>query len=673
MMRKFKIILSCALALLATATFAQPSDDIPREPGKCYAKCMIPDQYETVTEQVLTRAASTNVNLVPAQYETVTEQVLAKEAGNQLTIVPAQFETVTERVLKAESSPTLSVRPATYETVTEQVLSKEASNSLAVVPAQFETVTEQVLVKDAYSTLRVVPAVYETVTEQVLAKEASTRIEITPATYETVTEQVLLKEASSQLRVIPATYETVTEQVLVKQASTRLEKVPARYETQTEQLLTSPAATKWVKKKADKNCLSHDPNDCLVWCLVEVPAQYTTVTKQVKVGCDDGYTMNGDDCVRTVEVPEVYETRTYQKLATPATTEKVDVPAQFGTRSYTKLVSPATSETIEVPAVYETRSYQKLVSPATTEKVDVPAEYTTRTYQKLVTDAATTSTEVPAVFTNRSYQKLASAAEVISSPCGKSSILEGINFKSGSAELEQSSYAEISKLEEMLKSKPAVTAKLVGHTDSQGSETSNLTLSRNRAKAVYNVLVNSGIPAGRLSYEGKGESTPIADNSTASGRRANRRTEFITYGDNDGSGDCMTYENRSYQKLATDAATTSTEVAAQYQTRSYQKLVSDASVQTNDIAAQYKTISKRQLVKAGGFTEWREVVCASAVTSELVRQVQNALIAKGYNPGTPDNQMGPATKAALVKYQKDNGLPVGQLDYETLRSLGINQ
>lgn len=35
----------------------------------------------------------------------------------------------------------------------------------------------------------------------------------------------------------------------------------------------SPASTKWVKKKADRNCISADPNDCLVWCLVEVPAQ----------------------------------------------------------------------------------------------------------------------------------------------------------------------------------------------------------------------------------------------------------------------------------------------------------------------------------------------------------------------------------------------------------------
>lgn len=59
-------------------------------------------------------------------------------------------------------------------------------------------------------------------------------------------------------------YETVTEQVLAKEASSRIERMPAKYETITEQIEVSPASTKWVKKKADKNCLSANPKDCLV-------------------------------------------------------------------------------------------------------------------------------------------------------------------------------------------------------------------------------------------------------------------------------------------------------------------------------------------------------------------------------------------------------------------------
>ena len=718
-MKRFDLILTFVFAMVTCVVWAQPAGDIPQEPGKCYAKCMIPDQYETVTQEIQTRAASRRVEVVGAQFETVTEQVLEKEAATTLSIVPAQYETMTEQVLAGIGAPSLAVIPAKYETLTEQVLSKEASTSLSITPAQFETVTEQVLTKEAstrievipavyetvteqvlakeaYTVMRAVPAVYETVTEQVLVKEASTQLSVVPAEYETVTEQVLVKEASTQLSVVPAVFETVSEQVMTKAASTRIERVPAKYETQTEQIEVAPSSTKWVKKKADRNCLSADPNDCLVWCLVETPAQYRTITKQVRVGCDEGWTDNGDDCTRTIDVPAEYTTRSYQKLVTPATTTSVEVPAVYETRtyqkpvreasstsvevpavyetrSYQKLVSPATTTTEEVPAVYETRSYQKLVSPATTNVVEIPAEYTTRSYQKLVSPAAATSTEVPAVYTTRSYQKLVSPATTNVIPCGKKTILKNINFESGSAVLKQSSYTEISRLEKMLKDDPAITARLVGHTDSQGSDASNMTLSRNRAKAVYDVLVESGIAASRLSYDGLGESEPIADNNTASGRAQNRRTEFITFGGAEGPSDCNQYTTRSYQKLVSDATASSSEVAAQYSTRSYQKLASPAAVNVIDVPAQNTTISKRQLVKAGGFSEWREVVCSGDVTSDLVRQVQKALAAKGYDPGPADNSMGPKTKDALMKYQKDNGLPSGQLDFETLKSLGINR
>ncbi|MFT4522268.1 MAG: peptidoglycan hydrolase-like protein with peptidoglycan-binding domain [Bacteroidia bacterium] len=84
-------------------------------------------------------------------------------------------------------------------------------------------------------------------------------------------------------------------------------------------------------------------------------------------------------------------------------------------------------------------------------------------------------------------------------------------------------------------------------------------------------------------------------------------------------------------------------------------------------------MSKRTLVKAGGFSEYREVVCSRYVTSDLVRQVQRALIAKGYSvgPARYDNILGVDTKAGLLKYQRDNGLPVGNLNTDTLKHLGI--
>ena len=64
-----------------------------------------------------------------------------------------------------------------------------------------------------------------------------------------------------------------------------------------------------------------------------------------------------------------------------------------------------------------------------------------------------------------------------------------------------------------------------GHTDDVGNKEDNLILSTNRARSVYNFLVESGVDESRLSYKGFGEDRPIYDNSTRKGRAKNRRTE----------------------------------------------------------------------------------------------------------------------------------------------------
>ncbi|RZL13426.1 MAG: OmpA family protein, partial [Pedobacter sp.] len=65
-----------------------------------------------------------------------------------------------------------------------------------------------------------------------------------------------------------------------------------------------------------------------------------------------------------------------------------------------------------------------------------------------------------------------------------------------------------------------------GHTDNVGNDQLNQTLSQNRAKAVYNYLVNGKVERSRLIFKGYGKTQPIADNTTDEGRQLNRRTEF---------------------------------------------------------------------------------------------------------------------------------------------------
>ena len=103
------------------------------------------------------------------------------------------------------------------------------------------------------------------------------------------------------------------------------------------------------------------------------------------------------------------------------------------------------------------------------------------------------------------------------------------------------------------------------------------------------------------------------------------------------------------------------------------KLVEAARENKIDVPATYKTIMKKVLVKKGGYQEWKEVLCEPLVTDNKVSEIQTALKREGYDPGVIDNQMGGKTKEALIKFQQDKGLPVGNLNLETLKALGVKE
>ena len=104
--------------------------------------------------------------------------------------------------------------------------------------------------------------------------------------------------------------------------------------------------------------------------------------------------------------------------------------------------------------------------------------------------------------------------------------LSGGLFKTGSSVLNKSTAVGLDKVADWIKSTPNAKIQIAGYTDSVGSDASNLKLSQARAKAVYTYLVSKGCNAKMLSYKGYGKKDPVADNSTAEGRAANRRVEL---------------------------------------------------------------------------------------------------------------------------------------------------
>jgi len=112
-------------------------------------------------------------------------------------------------------------------------------------------------------------------------------------------------------------------------------------------------------------------------------------------------------------------------------------------------------------------------------------------------------------------------------PKSKPIILKNVFFETGSAELQNVSVTELNRLKTLLVENENLKIQINGHTDNVGTEDANKSLSTNRAKSVYDWLIQNGINSNRLQYEGFGESVPIDTNDTNEGKQNNRRTEFV--------------------------------------------------------------------------------------------------------------------------------------------------
>lgn len=109
---------------------------------------------------------------------------------------------------------------------------------------------------------------------------------------------------------------------------------------------------------------------------------------------------------------------------------------------------------------------------------------------------------------------------------GETVVLKNIFFDTDQFILKDESKAELQRLIELLRKNPGMMIEISGHTDNVGTPQHNLELSLNRAKSVFDYLVNNGIGKTRLTYIGYGLSKPVDNNETEQGRANNRRTEF---------------------------------------------------------------------------------------------------------------------------------------------------
>jgi len=108
-------------------------------------------------------------------------------------------------------------------------------------------------------------------------------------------------------------------------------------------------------------------------------------------------------------------------------------------------------------------------------------------------------------------------------------IVNGIKFDVNKATLKPESMGPINKIYQLMVKQPDLNFSVEGHTDSDGGDDSNMTLSKERGKTVMDKLIVMGISAERLKSTGFGESKPIDNNTTPEGKANNRRVEFVKF------------------------------------------------------------------------------------------------------------------------------------------------
>jgi outer membrane protein OmpA-like peptidoglycan-associated protein len=205
--------------------------------------------------------------------------------------------------------------------------------------------------------------------------------------------------------------------------------------------------------------------------------------------------------------------------------------AETYTLSYVAL---RTAELVKVQA--ETKQHKADLDQAQRELDRLESEEIAHARSELVRARSELATERQAREAAESrehdaLQKLAAAAalSVKDEPRGTVIILPGsVLFRSGEYELTNEARQKLSLIADTLRPQ-AKTHEIVveGHTDSQGTPTSNQVLSENRARSVMDFLVLRGVPATSITSVGIGQTRPVADNSSPEGRANNRRVEII--------------------------------------------------------------------------------------------------------------------------------------------------
>lgn len=220
------------------------------EPGKCYAKVLVPAKFKSVTENLVKKEAVEKITIVPAEWKWEEEKVMIKEPVEKLEIIPATYKFVEEKIEIEPSSTKLEPVDAVYDTVEEKVISKPARTVWKKGKGLFNKVDNAT--GDIMCLINE-PATYKTLEKQVVKTPATVKKSEVPAKYKIVKKRVVDKPAEVKKVIIPAEYTTIKVKKLVAPAKEERVKIPEELQTVTKMVKESDEKMAWQAVLCETN------------------------------------------------------------------------------------------------------------------------------------------------------------------------------------------------------------------------------------------------------------------------------------------------------------------------------------------------------------------------------------------------------------------------------------
>lgn len=415
--------------------------------------------------------------------------------------------------------------------------------------------------------------------------------------------------------LIPAKFETHTEKVLVREASERLEVVPAQFGTSTQKVLVKEASEKLTivppsfKNVTEKVQVRDEETFWRTSLKNRIPVS-PEILAAAKAGGAPIDTLQSGECVREYFQPAKYTTEKETYTKKEGYDKLKIIPAKYEYVEEKVLVREPYQKLVKVPATYET----------VTEKVLIEPE---KTMWKKSQCNGTDDCGVMCLVTIPARYKTVTKRVVKTPPTTK--------------------VVDVPAVYKTIKVRKLVSPARVEKVPVP-EQTATYTKTVKASDPVFTwAKVGSGKPAG---YKYTGHQICKIDRPAA-------------------------YKTLTKTVVETPASTKSVEIPAEYTTIKVTTVVKPAEVKRIEIPAVYKDVTKREMVEPSRVV-WKRVVCKSSITSATIIKLQKALKEKGYYKGPIDGIVGHLTRAAVKAYQKDNGMPVGGITYQVLKSLGIN-